>query len=129
MAANDVIFKLNNVDYSSHVVAEAYQVNLKDVYQEWVDGGQVKHKDVIGRKLAGKFNMYFNGTSELQTFITALSNCKTIDNTYPVQLKANNSSVTALLSRNVFIDYEPVRKRDPAKNDAFEIFEVTVEEP
>ncbi len=129
MAAVDTIFKLNDVDFSDHVVAEGYQVNFKEVYQEWTDGGQVKHKDVIGRKLSGKFQMYFEGTAGLQAFVTALANCKTIDNTYPVHLKANNYNVATLLSRNVFIDYEPVRKRLPAMQDAFEVFEVTIEEP
>lgn len=123
------IFKLNNVDYSDHVVAESYQVNLKDIYREWTDGGQVRHKDVIGQKLGGKFQVYFEGTTDLQAFVTALANCKTIDNTYPVHLKANNYTVASLLSRSVFIDYEPVRRRSPAMEDVFEVFEVTIEEP
>lgn len=45
--ANDVIFKVNNIDFSGNVVAENYNVNFEDIFQEWTDGGYVKHKDII----------------------------------------------------------------------------------
>lgn len=126
----DTIFKLNDVDRSEHVVADKYNVNLKDIYQEWTDGGQVKHRDVVAQKLQGTFQMYFKTESDLQTFLTALANCKTSDNTYPVKMKANNKTVASLqASRNVFLDFEPVRKRDVQWVDVFEVFEVKVEEP
>lgn len=130
MAADTAIFKLSTTDYSSHVIAEGYQVNLKDIYQEWKDGGQVKHRDKVATKLQGKFQMFFKTETDLQTFLTALATVKTTANTYPVQLKANNDTVASLqTSRNVFLDFEPVRKRDAAWKDVFEVFEVTVEEP
>lgn len=128
--ADTAIFKLNTVDYSAHVVAENYNINYEDVYQEWTDGGQVKHRDVIGKKLRGSMQMYFKSQSDLQTFLTALANCKTTASTYPVQLKANNDTVDTLVaSRNVFLDFKPVRKRDATWADVFDVFEVTVEEP
>ena len=130
MAADTAIFKLSTTDYSSHVIAEGYQVNLKDIYQEWKDGGQVKHRDKVATKLQGKFQMFFKTETDLQTFLTALATVKTTANTYPVQLKANNDTVASLqTSRNVFLDFEPVRKRDAAWKDVFDVFEVTVEEP
>jgi hypothetical protein len=128
--ADTAIFKLNTTDYSAHVVAESYAINYEDVYQEWTDGGQVKHRDVIGRKLRGTMQMYFKSQSDLQIFLTALANCKTTASTYPVQLKANNDTVDSLVaSKNVFLDFKPVRKRDATWADVFEVFEVTVEEP
>ena len=128
--ADTAIFKLNTTDYSAHVVAESYAINYEDVYQEWIDGGQVKHRDVIGRKLRGTMQLYFKSQSDLQTFLTALANCKTTASTYPVQLKANNDTVDSLVaSKNVFLDFKPVRKRDATWADVFEVFEVTVEEP
>jgi hypothetical protein len=128
--ADTAIFKLNTTDYSAHVVAESYAINYEDVYQEWTDGGQVKHRDVIGRKLRGTMQMYFKSQSDLQTFLTALANCKTTASTYPVQLKANNDTVDSLVaSKNVFLDFKPVRKRDATWADVFEVFEVTIEEP
>lgn len=129
MAANDTIFKMNNVDWSAHVVAESYAVNYEPVYDEWTDGAQTKHRDVILQKLRGTFQMYFKTDTELQSFLTAWANCKSAVNTYPVHLKANNANISTLVSKNVFMDFQPVRKRDPAWNDAFDIFEVTVEEP
>jgi len=130
MATTDIIFKLNDVDYSDYVVASNYNVNLKDIFQEWTDGGYVKHRDVVAQKLTGSFQMYFRTRTELQTFLTALANCKTSDNTYPVKLKANNKTVASLqMSKNVFLDFEPVRKRDQGGTDRFDVIEVTVEEP
>lgn len=128
--ADTEVFKLNNVDYSDCVVAEAYKVNIKDIYQEWTDGSQTKHRDVVAQKLQGTFQMFFKTESDLQIFLTALANCRTSDNTYPVKMKANNITVASLqTSRNVFLDFEPVRKCDDAWNNVFEVFEVTVEEP
>lgn len=124
------IFKLNDVDYSANVVAENYNINYEDLYREWTDGGQVKHRDVIGRKLKGTFEMYFHSETALQTFLTALAGCKTNQSTYPVKLKANNDTIATLsASKNVFFDFKPVRKRNPAWDDVYEIFEVTIEEP
>lgn len=128
--ADTAVFKLNDVDYSAHVVAEAYQINLIDIYQEWIDGSQTKHKDVVAQKLQGTFQMYFKTESDLQTFLTALANCKTSVNTYPVKLKANNNTVANLqTSRNVFIDFKPARRKNAQSADVFEVFEVKIEEP
>lgn len=130
MAANDTIFKLNDVDCSAYVVAEGYNVNLKNIYQEWTDGGCVKHRDIVAQKIQGTFQMYFKTTTDLQAFVTALASCKTSSNTYPVKLKVNNDTVASLTaSKNVFLDFEPVRRRDAMWADVFEVFEVTVEEP
>lgn len=130
MAANDTIFKLNNTDYSAHVVAEDYNINLKPVYQEWVDGGQVKHRDIVAQKLQGTFKMYFATATDLQTFLTAMASVKTTANTYPVYMKANNDTVASLTAKKyVFLDFEPIRKRNAKWDDVFEVFEVTVEEP
>ena len=130
MAAVDTIFKLNDVDFSDHVVAEGYQVNLKEVYQEWKDGSQKKHKDVVAKKILGKFQMFFETDNELQAFVTALSSCKQFDNTYPVKLKINNNMVASLSdTKYVFIDYEPVRKKYTASSDFYKVFEVMIEEP
>lgn len=130
MATNDTIFKLNTVDYSEHVVAEEYKVNLKPIYQEWTDGAQVKHRDIVAQKLQGTFKLFFNTAAELQTFVSAMAAAKTSDNTYPVQLKANNNAIASLrASTNVFLDFEPVRKRNGKWEDVFDVIEVTVEEP
>lgn len=126
--ANDVIFKVNNIDYSSNVVAKDYKVNYEDVFQEWIDGGQVKHKDIIRRRLVGTFNMYFEDATSLEVFLTALSTSKTTASTYPVMLKANNDSVGILKSTYVFLSLKPVRKHIGG-DDAFDVFEVTIEEP
>lgn len=126
---NDTIFTLNAVDYSAYVVASEYKVNLQDVFQEWTDGGQTKHKDIIGQRLSGTMKMYFDTATHYQAFLTALSACKRSDNTYPVQLKANNDTVESLVSKNVWLTFEPVRKRNAVWDDVFEIIEVTIEEP
>lgn len=129
MADTGVVFKLNDVDYSANVVAEGYQVNLKDIYQEWKDGGQVTHRDVVGKKIEGTFQMYFATESSLQSFLTALASAKTLYNTYPVKVKANNDTIDSLTaSKNVFLDFEPVRKRNAAWADVYEVFEVTIKE-
>ena len=124
----DIIFKLNNVDYSAHVVADGYNVNYERIYQEWVDGSQTKHRDVIAEKIKGTFQMYFESETSLQNFISALGACMTVNHTYPVSLKVNNGVGTSLQSRNVFLDYKPVRK-NLTGTDKFDVFEVTIEEP
>ena len=73
--------------------------------------------------------MYFPTESNLQTFLTALATAKTSSNTYPVKVKANNDTIDTLTaSKNVFLDFEPVRKRNAAWADVYEVFEVTIEE-
>ena len=126
--ANDVIFKVNNIDFSGNVVAENYNVNFEDIFQEWTDGGYVKHKDIIRRRLVGSFEMFFPDATSLEVFYLALSTSKTTASTYPVNLKANNEGVGVLRSAYVFIDMKPVRRRRN-NDDAFDIFEVTIEEP
>lgn len=125
----DTIFKLNDVDYSAHVVADDYKINAEPIYQEWVDGGQVKHRDVVAQKVKGTMQMYFKTESELQTFLTALNNAVTSAHTYPVKLMVNNAIGTTLVSKNVFMDFKPVRQRDATWADTFKVFEVTIEEP
>lgn len=127
--AHETIFTMADVDWSAHVVAESYAVNYVSIFDEWVDAGQKKHKDVIRRKLQGTFQMYFADGDELQAFLTAWKNCRTADSTYPVSLKANNDDVAVRTGHHVYMDFAPVRKRNAAFDDTFEIFEVTIEEP
>lgn len=124
-----VIFKLGTTDWSWCVVAENYNVNYENVYNEWTDGGQVKHRDVIRRRLQGTFLMYFPTESDLQDFISNLNMIERENHTYLVYLKNNNDDIEDLTSTYMFIDYKPVRRRSPSGEDVFDTIEVTVEEP
>lgn len=122
------IFKIDFKDYSQHVVAENYKINLEDVVQEWTDGGQVLHKDVVRQRVSGSFKMYFPTEASLQEFLSYLASKKTIRNTYPVSLKVNNSDISNMVNKEVFIDFKPTRKRDARWQDAFEVFDVNIQE-
>lgn len=124
-----VIFKLGTTDWSWCVVAENYNVNYENVYNEWTDGGQVKHRDVIRRRLQGTFLMHFPAESDLQDFISNLNMIERENHTYLVYLKNNNDDIEDLTSTYMFIDYKPVRRRSPSGEDVFDTIEVTVEEP
>ena len=124
-----VIFKLDTTDWSWCVVADSYNVNYENVYNEWIDGGQVKHRDVIRRRLVGTFQMHFPTESDLQDFIFNLNMIEEENHTYLVYLKNNNNDIEYLTSTYVFLDFKPVRRRSPSGEDAFDTFEVSIEEP
>lgn len=124
-----VIFKIGTIDYSEHVVAEGYNVNYEPLLKEWTDGAQVKHRDVIGRKIRGKFTMYFEDATAMQTFLDDVESRTASTNACRVNLKVNNADdIDALVDTYVFIDFKPVRKNTTG-SDRFDTFEVTVEEP
>lgn len=124
-----VIFKIGTIDYSAHVVAEGYNVNYEPLFKEWTDGAQVKHRNVIGRKIRGKFTMYFEDATVMQSFLDDVKSRMATTNACRVNLKINNSDdIDTLVDTYVFIDFKPVRK-NLFGSDRYETFEVTIEEP
>ena len=123
------IFFLDNNDYSANVVANNYNINLEDVVQEWTDGGQVLHRDVVRQRIQGTFTMFFKEAEDLAEFLDRLKAVKTLRGTYPIKIKVNNDSITEMQSINAFVDLKPTRHRDLKWRDAYDPFEVTIQEP
>ena len=68
----DTVFKVNNIDFSDHVLAGTYEISEVPVYTEWTDANGRDHHEVYRKRLQGSFDMYFKTVSDFESFRQAL---------------------------------------------------------
>lgn len=121
-----MLFAINNVDLTEHIIAGSYQVNEEDAYEEWKDGWGTTHHDIWGVKCSGSFEMLFRTFADYIDFIELMKSAKKRSGWYDCQIAANNTGDVG--RKNCFITFAPKRDRDGVNRDYFGKFTVTVEE-
>lgn len=124
------IFKIGSTDYSGNVVLGTYKVNQENVYNEWIDGFKVQHRDKCRTRVSGSFDMFFKTQSDYTAFLTSLSSALTAStNCYALMLKVNNIVDNGTLTTyQCFVDIKPTRNVKGDWSDFFEQFTVEVYE-
>lgn len=120
------MFKLGAKDYSNRVLAGAYAVQSKDVYNTWTDCNYVEHRDKVRERIEGSFDVLFLTIEEYTAFMADLLLVKQSDTSYLVNIMDNAKNI----ERNayVFLDMTPVRDRKPDWSDVMQAFTISVKE-
>lgn len=123
-----IMFKINNKDYSSNVLADSYVMNRQDVFKAWNDGNGTENRQVIRQRVMGNFSMFFEEMSKYEEFLADLE-ASTDERT-----KAIACTVSINYPRNeevriqAFYSFEPVRTRNWCWQDAIKQFIVNIQE-
>lgn len=123
------VFKINNIDYSDHVLADgSYQVNEADVYESWNDANGIEHRAVLRQKIVGTFNMYFEDMNDYIQFLADYRASKDI-NTHAsnIKISVNNPNI-AEKEIEAFISFMPTRFKDWSWNEQINQFSVNIQE-
>lgn len=121
-----VVFKINNTDYSSHVIAEGYDVCSEDEYEVWTDGAGYENRKTYRTRVTGTFDMLFHDIDDYEAFTDTLAANKATNGTYPITVVDN--ATNAEVSINAFIKFRGVRGRNDLWEDFIERFTVEIRE-
>ena len=121
-----MLVKIGDTDISKHILTGSYDVNASDVYHEWTDANQVRHHDVVRKRVAGRFSLKFLGESGYAAFVELVKSCKTVENTLPVSLYVVNENEQK--ETYVFFKMGPKVQRN-YKEKTFTSFTFEVTEP
>lgn len=122
------LFKIGEIDYTSHIVAPTYSVDLKPLYDEWVDANRITHREVVRKRIEGKFTMKFYNISEYNEFLENLHDSETLGGYVICSLYAN---CTRTMYEDVEVFFEldlPNEEPFISSGGEYEGFEVTVVE-
>ena len=121
-----MVFKIGDTSYADHVIAGTYQINQKEIGQEWTDANHVKHKTLMRTKISGSCDMFFRTIEEFNDFIANIKTVKTSNQSVPMEVTVNNINEDKIM--DAFIDFDPVRNRDGMWKDYILRYTLTVEE-
>lgn len=120
------LFTLNNVNYSTNIVAESYNVNQVNEHETWTDGDYITHKYSGRTRVKGSFTLRFLTESDFAAFITNFEASRTSGHYHVVTLRVNNLNTSKTI--NAFLSYAVgLNQKSNLRLDIPE-FEVKVEE-
>lgn len=123
-----MVFKVGNVDYSSKVLVDTYNVNRIDVYTEWEDANGITHRNIYRKRIQGEFEMLISNISEYATFISDINRYRSEkDGFVPCRVCVNNENQENVYA-DMFIDYAPIKTMQNNYTKGYLSFTVRVEE-
>lgn len=126
MSSNTIALKIGNSDFSDHVIAGSYDVQLTEVYESHKDASEIERRRLIRTKVVGSFNMFFRQMLTYKLFVAAINSAKTARLTVPITVTPNNTDTATTI--NAFVSFAPVRNRGDDWSDYMEQFTVHIEE-
>lgn len=123
------LFKVGSVDYTNHIVAGSYDINLIKKYKEWTDGFGAGHRDQRVPKVEGSLDIAFRTAEEYRQFLNDLENAKyNAEYQYSITVKPNNVVPEVSKTIHAFVDFKPVRDLNGVWNDRFPQFTIEIKE-
>ena len=122
----NIMFMIDETDYSHRVVAENYKISKKPEFELWIDANGKEHRSMYRTRISGTLEMRFLSIDEYQTFVGLLASTQAADLTYPMTVWDNMSEQETEIVG--FIEFDPVRYRNPAWADMIERVELTIRE-
>lgn len=122
----DTVLKVNNIDFSSHVLAGTYDIGDVPIYTEWTDANGRDHREVFRKRLQGSFDMYFKTVDEFEVFNSAYKTIR--QDSGLTRIMIMNNSTNQVEQKDVYFDFAPVRNRRDDWEDYYEQFTVEVKE-
>lgn len=103
-------FKIGSTDVSPYMDYQNYEMNQESIYESWVDGYGVEHRNTYRTKVTGEFKLGFTSDSDLETFMNLLASNINTDGYYPVIAYVQNTGTSE--SFGAFITTEAEAKWD-----------------
>lgn len=121
-----MLFKLNNHDYTGHIVADTFKVNNSPIYESYEDAKGRTHNVKIRDKVKGTFDLFFKTMTEYNTFLEDYTTSRSaLNNTHTIYLKPNNFTDG---NYDCFVSFEPTRKLNGVYSEYIGVFTLNIEE-
>lgn len=99
---------INGIDFTSNVQEKSYKVDSHDVYSEWTDADERKHRYVPRSRILGSFNMVFvEGMGKTYNeFLEAIESAKS-NGELILTVSVNNLDTAKEIYAFYSIDFQP----------------------
>lgn len=121
-----IMLKINNIDFSGHVLAGGYKVQSEDVYIPWTNANGIEKRKKYRTRVMGSMDVFFRSMTDYESFAAAVAAKTNSDNAVEVTLTDNRTNQEVTI--NAFMDYEVVRNIDGMWDDFYESFTIDIEE-
>lgn len=81
---------INGTDISEHILADSYNVNEENRYEQWEDANGVLHRILLRSRVKGSFSMKFKTETAYNTFVELLNTSKRVDGSIMCSVYVNN---------------------------------------
>ena len=105
-----IFFQVGSTDLTQYVDIQNFNVNSAEVYETWTDGNYVEHREISRSRITGKIKLGFKSTTELNDFLTTMSNNRNANGYYTITVHVNNLGSTSTIS--AFVDQTGAAKWD-----------------
>lgn len=103
-------FTIGGFDITPHMDFQNYEMNQESMYESWVDGNGVEHRNMYRTKITGEFKVGFKNKFDLDAFMNLLASTINSDGYYPVSAYVLNTGTVE--SFGAFITTEAESKWD-----------------
>lgn len=103
-------FTIGGTDLTPHMEYQNYEMNQESIYESWVDGYGVEHRNAYRTKVTGEFKLGFKSDSALASFMNLLSSSINTDGYYAVSAYVQNTGTVE--SFGAFVETQAEAKWD-----------------
>ena len=122
-----MLVRIGTTDITKHIIAESYDVNEEDVYNEWTDANKVKHRDTIRQKIVGTFTLKFNTDKEYAYFVNLIKTSRTAARLLPMTVYVVNADENREVK--MIYSFKPKVARSLTGGKTYRSFDFEVEQP
>ena len=119
-------FKIGNTDLSAYADIQNYTMNQADVYQEWIDGNWINHREIARTQITGSVLLGFKDSQSWTAFQSLLAAQKNVAGYYPVTVYVNNTGTTEEI--DAFLDMTNASRWDLVNDRFWRVQTITVTE-
>lgn len=120
------LFIVNGVDLTHNITVPSYKVNEFSVSSEWNDANEVRHKDVIRKRVKGSFTVMFDNITDYNNFLQLIDENTTSGDYIIATVFLNNKN--RVVTRNFFIDMDPQNEVPFMGRRELDGFDIDIEE-
>lgn len=120
-----MVFVLNGIDFTANVIPGTYKINTEDDYQSFYDAYHNTHRQTLGQKVRGTFDVFFKTLSDYETFV---DKCLEKDRNGCVSCTLTSNNEATDKSIICYLTYKPARNLSGVFEDFMDAFQITIEE-
>jgi len=124
--ANMVLLKIGNTDVTAWLDRQNCQFNETDVFESWIDGNGLNHRNVSRTQITGKAVAGFSKTADFSAFRTLIEGERQTDGFFNVTAYINNTGETKVFQ--AFIDIVATAKWDWLNSRQWHVLTLNVTE-
>ena len=96
------LFTINTTDLTAYEDKTKHKVNREDLFEEWVDGNWITHREISRTRVSGSVELTFARETDFSNFMSLLTTARNANGYYPITVWCSNTNTSENI--NAFLD-------------------------